>query len=115
MNILVLSPYPPYPPSFGAAARVYHLVRGLAQQHDVTLLCFASPAERAELGPALEACRAVHTVDRPAGMRRPRLFQLWSLVGRPYSFYASYSRPMQRLLSATLTAQRFDIAQIEFS
>ena len=113
--MLVLSPYPPYPPSFGAAARVYHLVRGLARQHEVTLLCFASPAERAELGPVLELCRAVHTVDRPGGMRRPRLYQLWSLVGRAYSFYAGYSLAMQRLLSATLGARRFDVVQIEFS
>jgi len=47
VNILVFAPYPPYPPRFGGAARVYHLLRVLARTHRVTLLCFASPAEAA--------------------------------------------------------------------
>jgi hypothetical protein len=36
MNILILSPYPPYPPFGGGTMRVYQLLRGLAQRHAVT-------------------------------------------------------------------------------
>lgn len=41
MRILMLSPYPPYPPRGGGALRIYHLLRGLAARHTVTLLSFA--------------------------------------------------------------------------
>lgn len=41
MRILMLSPYPPYPPRGGGALRIYHLLRGLAARHPVTLLSFA--------------------------------------------------------------------------
>lgn len=37
----MLSPYPPYPPRGGGALRIYHLLRGLAARHAVTLLSFA--------------------------------------------------------------------------
>ena len=37
MNILFLSTWFPYPPDNGSKLRVYHLLRALAQAHEVTL------------------------------------------------------------------------------
>jgi hypothetical protein len=56
MDVLVVAPYLPYPPRFGGAARVFHLVRVLSRAHRVTLLCFASAAEAAGLGPLRAMC-----------------------------------------------------------
>ncbi len=114
MEILVLAPYPPYPPRFGGAARIFHLVRVLAAAHRVTLLCFASSEERASLGPLREMGIAVHTVDYPAGARWKRLHQLRSLVGRAYAYHANYSPQMAATLTALLARHRFDVVQLEF-
>ncbi len=41
MNILFLSTWFPFPPDNGSKIRVYHLLRALAQRHEVTLVSFA--------------------------------------------------------------------------
>ena len=60
----MVAPYLPYPPWFGGAVRIYHLVRTLAREHEVTLLALASLAEREAARPLSEVCAAVHTVDQ---------------------------------------------------
>ena len=115
MEVLVVAPYPPYPPLFGGAARVYHLLRTLAAEHRITLLCFASRAEREQLGPLHDICAAVHTVEYPTGTRWRRLYQTRSLLGRAYFYYVGYSRQMGRALARLLTRQWFDVIQTEFS
>ena len=44
--MLIVAPWLPWPVDFGGAARVYHLARGLAEQHEVMLLAPAGPNER---------------------------------------------------------------------
>jgi sugar transferase (PEP-CTERM/EpsH1 system associated) len=114
MDILVLAPYPPYPPRFGGATRIFHLVRMLAREHRVTVLCLASPAERAALAPLREICASVHTADYPPGVARKRLYQLRSLVGRPYAYHLNYSPELAATLTRLLARQRFDAVQLEF-
>jgi len=113
MEILVVAPYPPYPPRFGGAARVYHLIRALARAHRVTLLCFASADEAATLAPLREVC-AVHTVPRNPAARWKRLYQLRSLWGEAYSAYLNRSPRMAAALDALLVRHRFDLVQLEF-
>src|SRR6266566_4894522 len=40
MRVLVVSPRIPFPPVDGAGLRTYHLVRALAETHEVTLVAF---------------------------------------------------------------------------
>lgn len=42
MNVLVLSPYAPWPPYGGGTMRIFQLLRGIAQQHTVTCLSFVA-------------------------------------------------------------------------
>jgi polysaccharide biosynthesis protein PslH len=116
VQILVVAPYPPYPPRFGGASRIYHLLRVLARDHRITLLCFASPAEAAEMGPLADLGIEVHTVPRPPAKdrRRKRLYQLRSLVGRTYSHYSLWSPRMAAMLDGLLSQRRFDVVQVEF-
>lgn len=60
MKILLLSPYPPYPPRGGGTMRIYQIIRGLAQRHTLTCLTFApdAAAEQA-LAPLGDLCRVV--------------------------------------------------------
>jgi sugar transferase (PEP-CTERM/EpsH1 system associated) len=114
VDVLLLAPYAPYPPRFGGAVRVFHLIRVLAREHRVTLLCFASAEERAALGPLHDICAAIHTVEPPPGQHWKRLYQLRSLLGRPYSYYVHYSPAMAATLERVLARQRFDLVQLEF-
>jgi sugar transferase (PEP-CTERM/EpsH1 system associated) len=114
LEILVVAPYPPYPPRFGGAARVFHLVRMLAREHRVTLACLASPGQRAALGPLRDICAEVHTEDYPAATRHKRWYQLRSLVARPFSYYLNYSPALAARVRRLLAERRFDLVQLEF-
>lgn len=115
MDVLIVAPYVPYPPWFGGASRVYHLLRALARTHRVSLLCYGTAGEVAAAGPLTEACEDVQIVVPPRGERWRRLYQARSFVGRPYYYYAFHSRAMARALRSTLARRAFDIVQIEFS
>ncbi len=113
MNILVLSPYPPYPPHGGGTMRIYQLVRGLAQRHQVTCLTFAPDADaEAALAPLREHCR-LHTVRGPAP--RSTLRRAWTTVASPLPDMAlrNASPAYGGALAELLGAQRFDVVQAE--
>ena len=115
MEILVFAPYAPYPPRFGGAARMFHLLRVLAREHRVTLLCFASDEEAQAMGPLRQLCAAVHTVEPPTGARWKRFYQFRSILERrAYGYYAFYSVEMASRLAALLARHRFEIIQVEF-
>jgi sugar transferase (PEP-CTERM/EpsH1 system associated) len=115
VEILVVAPYVPYPPWFGGASRVYHLIRALASEHRITLLCFGTLEEREAAAALRDRCAAVHTVPSPPGARWRRLYQARSVVGRPYYHYAYHSPAMARALARTLERGAFDVVQVEFS
>jgi sugar transferase (PEP-CTERM/EpsH1 system associated) len=115
LRVLVVAPYLPYPPWFGGAVRIYHLVRTLARDHEVTLLALATPAERDAARPLWDICAAVHTVEHPAGERWRRLYQARSLVGSAYFYYKYHSPELTRAMRALFARQTFDAVQIEFS
>ncbi len=107
MNILFLSPWHPYPPDNGSKLRAYHLIKALAQHHQVTLVSFAFDTARPEAPCDLHArCRDVRTVklDPFAANRAGALRTFLSL--RPV-----VSRPvpaMQELVAAVLGGRVFD-------
>ncbi len=114
MEILVVAPYAPYPPRFGGAARVYHLLRVLAREHRVTLLCLATDAEAAGLGPLAALGIELHTAPPPPATRRKRVYQLRSLVGRAYACHVHRSARLAATLDRLLATRRFDVVQLEF-
>src|SRR5689334_22765176 len=46
-NILMLTPYLPYPPISGGRTRTYNLVKHLNRDYKITLVCFGRPEEKA--------------------------------------------------------------------
>ncbi|HEX7972829.1 MAG TPA: glycosyltransferase [Anaerolineales bacterium] len=60
MRILFLSAWLPYPPDNGAKLRIYHLLRGLAQHHEVTLLSYDGGIGGEPPARLRELCQAVH-------------------------------------------------------
>ncbi|MCX7624236.1 MAG: glycosyltransferase family 4 protein [Thermomicrobium sp.] len=119
MRILVVSPLLPRPPLTGGALRVFHLVRALATEHEVTLL--ASVPWGAIPGEVREALAPVSVWGVPAGWApgeapsmRKRLLQLRSLVSRRSALFWTFAGELQQAVRAVPSAA-FDAIQVEYS
>jgi polysaccharide biosynthesis protein PslH len=113
VKILILSPYPPYPPHGGGTMRIYQLVRGLAARHDVTCLSFVpdAAAEQA-LAPLQRVCRVV-TVRGPITRGLPH--RAWTTLASPLPDMAlrNAAPAYAAALRALLATEQFDIVQAE--
>jgi polysaccharide biosynthesis protein PslH len=113
VKILILSPYPPYPPHGGGTMRIYQLVRGLAARHDVTCLSFVPDvaAEQA-LAPLQRVCRAV-TVRGPIARGLAR--RAWTTLASPLPDMAlrNAAPAYAAALRGLLATEQFDIVQAE--
>ena len=92
LQVLILSAEPPYPPTYGGARiRLYHLIKQLAPQHDLTLLTLLETPEDRDFLPFLQPfCRKILAFDHPEPTERPSLRDRL----RAPAYRLSYSRPM---------------------
>jgi glycosyltransferase involved in cell wall biosynthesis len=114
MNVLVVALQLPFPPRSGVNMRVYQLMRQIAARHDVTLLTYARPDQRADVAD-LRKEFPVHVVERtpPAQIAR-RAAQLRSIASaRPFSAAEAHTAAMEQALHALCESQVFDIVQVE--
>jgi glycosyltransferase involved in cell wall biosynthesis len=110
MHILILAPYPPYPPRSGGALRIYHLLRGLAERHEVTLLTFAPDA--AALAPLRAICGLITVPGPPRrSLLRRGITTLASPV--PDMGLRNRSSAYAEALSRLLASRRYDVVQAE--
>lgn len=116
MKILMLSPWLPYPPNWGFAKRVFHVVEVLGRRHDVTLLAYSGGDDSEHARMLQPHCAAVHTVPAPAFALGKRLAQMASVFS-PTSFQRRtiYSPTMQRALDSLTAGAPFDIIHVETS
>ncbi|GIV89212.1 MAG: glycosyl transferase family 1 [Chloroflexus sp.] len=113
MRILMLSPYPPYPPHSGGALRIYHLLRGLVNRYSVTLLTFAPDAAAIA---ALQPLRVLAQVDvvrgpPPRSLAQRVLTTLFSPL--PDMALRNASTPYATKLAELLTRTQFDAVLAE--
>lgn len=115
MKILILTPQLPYPPHQGTSLRNYHIIRGLAARHEISLLSFLESNQQDDvqsIAPLLDLCTAVHTVPVPARSTKKRLNQLVT-TRRPDMEHRLHSTHFHIKLKQLLSATQFDIVQIE--
>ncbi len=110
MQILLVTPQPPYPPAQGAAIRNWHLLQALAARHRVDLLAFGTgrPA------PALcQIARRVLFVPPPPP--RSPIARLYTLLfsSDPDLLRRLDSAAFADALAALLRQERYDALQIE--
>ena len=115
MKILILTPQLPYPPHQGTSLRNFHIIRGLAQQHDITLLSFLEENQTADLptiAPLQALCHQIETVTVP---RRNLAHRLWQLLSSrlPDMAHRLYDPVFKDALRQLLTANHFDVIQVE--
>jgi glycosyltransferase involved in cell wall biosynthesis len=109
MRILFLSAWYPYPTTNGSKLRIYNLLRGLAEQHDVTLIA-STDQPPANPRPELEIlCTDIHVVPRrpynPASARA----LLGFLSPIPRVIVDTYEPPMVRRILQELQAQEYHL------
>lgn len=115
MKILLLTPQLPYPPQQGTSLRNFHIIRGLAETHALTLLSFLEENQTAvptEIAPLAQLCRRIETVPVPQRTTARRLQQLLT-TRRPDMAHRLFSPAFQKKLVALLQGEPFDVVQIE--
>jgi sugar transferase (PEP-CTERM/EpsH1 system associated) len=116
LNILIVSTQFPYPTHNGFTTRVYQLARQLSARHDVTLLSYASPDQRAGVA-GLSTQMCVRPVEiEPLSAAGKRAAQALTIASsRPYYCRAFYSRRMQEAIDDVCSTGDIDVIQLESS
>ena len=115
MKVLLLTPQLPYPPHQGTSLRNFHIIRGLAQACEVSLLSFLEPGQSVvaeQIGPLEELCQRIETVPVPQRTMGMRLQQLLA-TRRPDMAHRLFSPAFTAQLLQMLQVDDFDIVQIE--
>lgn len=110
MKILFLSRWFPYPTNNGSKLRIFNLLRGLSQQHDVTLLSFADqPDGKPETLQVRSLCSEVHIV--PWKEFNPHSWQarLGFLSLKPRSVIDTFSPEMAQKITKIVTEKKPDL------
>ncbi len=114
-NLLILTPQLPYPPQQGTSLRNFHIIRGVAQAHSVTLLSFLETGQTAvsdQIAPLAELCEQIVTAPVPPRSAQQRLVQL-AATRRPDMAHRLYSPLFEEKLRQLLGERPFDIVQVE--
>jgi glycosyltransferase involved in cell wall biosynthesis len=114
MKVLLLTPQLPYPPHQGTSLRNFHIIRGLAEACEVSLLSFLEPGQTIseKTAPLTKLCQTICTVPMPQRTIGKRLQQLLS-TRRPDMAHRLFSQAFNIKLLQMLNAESFDIVQIE--
>lgn len=115
MKILILTPQLPYPPQQGTSLRNYHIIRGLAERHEITLLSFLEENQTADpvaIAPLQRLCHHIETVPVP---QRTTVTRLWQLASSrlPDMAHRLYSPVFEIALRKLLASHQFDVVQVE--
>jgi len=114
MRVLLVAPFLPYPSSSGGRIRIFHLLRGLARRHEVTLLTAVNNDDELDHVSAVEAyCRDVVTVMITETPRPMRSHVANLLSATPYYRAVMSSMEFQAEFGALMARQRFDVVQVE--
>ena len=114
MNILVMTPYVPYPPNFGGSVRIFHLIRQLSRMHAVHLLTYREEVGGGDPRGLEPSCKTMTVVPRIVGDKRRQ--QLQSLFSpRSFQLRFHYSHAMQVALDRLVAEQGIDLILVEFS
>src|SRR5690242_6497501 len=112
MRILMVANYLPYPLLSGGRLRIYHLLRRVAQHHEVSLAALLeSPDDREGIPHLQEFCRRVETAG-PDGRRRWRRATgmiRYALEGYPPDLSLLHSDDLAEKIRRLALNDEFDI------
>ncbi len=112
-NILMLTPYLPYPPVSGGRTRTYNLVKHLSRYYGITLVCYGRPEEKSfDITPLRDLCETF-VIDRASspGTAQAALLSLTSI--RPITMRLYSSPEFRKTVRTLLSERRFDLVHLE--
>jgi len=110
MRILFLSYWFPNPPDNGSKLRILGLLRGLARNHEVTLLSFADESQiRSESSEVHALCRVIHLVPRKTYRSGDFRTQLGLFNPTPRYILDTFSTEMANRITEILDTQEIDL------
>ncbi len=110
MQILFLSKWFPYPTNNGSKLRIYNLLRGLAAQHEVTLISFDDQSSADPQVPELRAvCKEIYIVPWKEFNSQSRRARLGFFSMTPRSYIDTFSLLMQTCIERTLSSGDYDL------
>jgi sugar transferase (PEP-CTERM/EpsH1 system associated) len=115
VNLLFLAPRVPWPLDTGAKIRTFHLLRGLARVHRVTLLTFYdSELERQAAGALTDLGVEIEIVPRAVDVRARGLdFGLGALGPLPYNIRKYERAAMRARIRQVQLRQRIDVVHCD--
>lgn len=121
-SLLFLSHRLPYPPHNGAALRTYNIIRLLARDFDLQLLCFdradaatakLSLAERMRAMAPFGPCDVFPIPQQENRARFAADHARSVLRGVPYTYFVHDSAPFERRLRTLLAERKFDVVHVD--
>ena len=110
MRILFLSQWFPFPTDNGSKLRVRHLLHGLSQRHDVTLLSFTEHQTTGVSASEIHSlCSDVHVLPARTFNPRGRRARLGFLSWTPRFLTDTYSTQMDGLIRNSISKNKYDL------
>ena len=111
LNVLVLSPYFPYPPAHGGAVRIYNLIKYLSGRNHVTLVSFVdTDEERDHVPQMLSYCQEVYVF-----LRRPRIASDTPFGLTPLGVKEFEDVDFKRRVRELLGSRDYHVLQIDYT
>jgi glycosyltransferase involved in cell wall biosynthesis len=115
-DLLLLTPQLPYPPHQGTSLRNFHIIEGLSERHQITLLSFLQDEQSGESSvhtPLSDLCSQIVTVPAPQSRSTPK--RLWQMLSTrmPDMALRLDSRRFEITLRRLLSENTFDVVQVE--
>ena len=117
LKVLIIDEEIPFPPNAGKRIRTWNLLRRLAKEHDLTLLCYGSP-EESRLEAIREAGVKLHLVPTPKESSGWALYcrLFMNLFSRyPFSVVKHFSSEFQAALYRLLNFETWDLLHCEWT
>lgn len=113
MNILIISPFSPYPLSQGGKIRIFNIIKNLSKSNSITLAAIVNDKLHSQSEPLQQFCEKIIFVERPPKLWRD-IFNF--IFGKdPFNYVRYFSVGMKRELERLVKLKTFDIIQIEFA
>jgi polysaccharide biosynthesis protein PslH len=109
MKILFLSRWFPYPPDNGSKLRIYNLLRGLSQHHEVSLLTFYEGTQSPPVEDLKSICQEIRVIPWKSYSPDSWRARFGFFQSMPRSMIDTFSFEMASTISETLSSRDFDL------
>jgi len=114
MNILMLTPYLPYPPASGGQIRTHYLLKYLARNHSITLVALYKDENEKQYAKHLRSyCSEIHLCKRASKPWRPKIIAKAAFTNQPFLIVRNFSQEASDTIQKLLKEKTFDVIHAE--